>query len=176
MKDVGLQNTFSAGKCATHTITMNDLMAEQYGAREPGITFIHTYPLVVDTGAARELPLWARGGAKVLLAVLKPWVVGREETGQRQLFHATSAMFPPAWPAAKMQTARGVSLASGVSVGIGAAGQSGSGGYLVNWNGDRAKKASMPSGMKEQEVSEAIWERTAEVFRRVDQIHAERSS
>ncbi|KAH7384988.1 hypothetical protein BKA64DRAFT_681908 [Cadophora sp. MPI-SDFR-AT-0126] len=173
LKDIELKKSFSGHKNAAHTIIMNDFMAEQYGAREPGITFIHTEPSIVKTGFARELPLWARIGTKVLTPLLYPFFVSADETGERQLFHATSSMYPPAKPAPNAPVASGVPLPTGTEVLTGANGQVGSGGYLVTWKGERAEKAKL-SGLDQQQVSKTIWEKTAEVFRNVENINEER--
>ncbi|KAH7312931.1 hypothetical protein BKA65DRAFT_516944 [Rhexocercosporidium sp. MPI-PUGE-AT-0058] len=173
LKDIELKKSFSAYKNAAHTIIMNDFMVEQYGAREPGITFIHTEPSIVNTGFSRELPLWARVGTKMLTPLLYPFFVSADETGQRQLFHATSGMYPPAKPATSAAFASGVPLPTGSSIMTGANGQVGSGGYLVSWKGERAKKAKL-SGMNHEEVSRTIWEKTAEVFKSAEKINEER--
>ncbi|KAG4435603.1 hypothetical protein IFR05_008912 [Cadophora sp. M221] len=173
LKDIELKKSFSGYRNAAHTIIMNDFMAEQYGAREPGITFIHTEPSVVNTGFSRELPLWARVGSKLLTPLLYPFFVSADETGERQLFHATSGMYPPAKPAPNAAFASGVPLSTGSSVLTGSNGQVGSGGYLVTWKGERATKAKL-SGMDHQEVSKTIWEKTAEVFKTVEKINEER--
>ncbi|KAK0129268.1 hypothetical protein ONS95_001203 [Cadophora gregata] len=175
LKDIELKNSFSAYKNAAHTIIMNDFMAEQYGAREPGITFIHTEPAIVNTGFSRELPLWARLGTKIITPLIYPFMKSADETGERQLFHATSGMYPPAKPAASASSASGVSLPTGSAVMTGANGQVGSGGYLVTWKGERAKKASL-TGLDQEEVSKTIWEKTAEVFQRVEKINEERGN
>ena len=143
LKDIELKMSFSGYKNAAHTIIMNDFMAEQYGSREPGITFIHTEPSVVNTGFSRELPLWARVGTKILTPFLYPFFVSAEETGERQLFHATSSMYPPAKPAPNSPSACGVPLPTGCAALTGANGQVGSGGYLVTWKGEKAKKATL---------------------------------
>ncbi|MAD85778.1 MAG: hypothetical protein CL912_22680 [Deltaproteobacteria bacterium] len=174
LKDIELKMSFSGYKNAAHTIIMNDFMAEQYGSREPGITFIHTEPSVVNTGFSRELPLWARVGTKILTPFLYPFFVSAEETGERQLFHATSSMYPPAKPAPNSPSACGVPLPTGCAALTGANGQVGSGGYLVTWKGEKAKKATL-SGLDHQQVSKTIWEKTAEVFQRVEKINQERA-
>ncbi|KAK2630489.1 hypothetical protein QTJ16_001309 [Diplocarpon rosae] len=169
-KDIELKNSYSGSRNAAHTIIMNDDMAEQFAAREPAITFIHTEPGVVLTGAARELPIWARALLKLITPLISVFAVGSHETGERQLFHATSGMFAPARPAYNMPFASGVPLATGQAVAVGSNGQIGSGGYLVNWKGDRAQKAKLTE-LEESEVSKIVWEKTAEVFERVENIN-----
>lgn len=99
--DLELRNGFSASKCANHSIVMTDFMLEQFASKNPGISFIHSSPGVVNTPIARELPLWARVGVKLAMPLLKPFTVSLEETGERQLFIATSPMFPPRKPTSK---------------------------------------------------------------------------
>lgn len=174
VKDLELKSSYSGPKNAAHTIIMNDFMAEQYAAREPAITFVHTEPLIVQTGVARELPFWARALAKGLMSIIFPFVVSPHETGQRQLFHATSSMYAPAEPA-NAALASGVPLHAGIAAAIGSNGRVGSGGYLVSWKGERAQKAKV-AGLDEREVSDTIWEATAEVFQRVEKINENRTT
>src|SRR6187402_3445580 len=44
LDDLDLKSTFSGVSCAAHTIVMNDFMVEEFAAREPGTTFIHSFP------------------------------------------------------------------------------------------------------------------------------------
>lgn len=171
--DLELAKSFSGMKCANHGVVMNDFMAEEYAAREPGITFMHGFPLVVDTGIARELPFWARIGARALITVLSPFaVVSAEETAQRQLFHATSAMYPPRTPVPGASTASGVSLAEGLQISQGADENIGSGGYLSNWNSDAIKQKNLLRSYREKGYGKIIWDHTIDVFERVEKINA----
>jgi hypothetical protein len=172
MDDIELKNTFSAGNCAAHTTVMNDLMVEQYAAREPGTTFIHTSPGVVNTGVARELPAWARIPLKMFLPVLSPFMVSHDETGERHLFMATSGMYPPLKPAEA--SAAGVSPQKGVEVVKGSSGQVGSGGYLLSYRGEATGKQKLLAEYRKKRIAETVWEHTAGVFERVRKINAER--
>lgn len=173
-KDLGLKETFSVGRCASHTIVMNDFMAEELAAREPGTTFIHSTPLVVMSGVARELPLWARAIIKVTTPLLKLFAVSLEETGQRQLFHATSGMYPPA--KANMFLAAGVPLSTTGSIAEGSNGQLGSGGYIVNWNGEITGKSKMMSDYRAQGVAKTIWDFTMGTFSDVEKANEGRAA
>jgi hypothetical protein len=176
VNDLDLKTTFSPSNCANHSIMMNDFMAEQFAAREPGITFIHSSPGVVNTGLSRELPFYARILMKALTPIMSPFMVGHDETGQRQLFHATSGMYPPAKPAAGAALAGGVSLPAGVPVGTGSDGKVGSGGYLVNWNGDITGKLDLISKYRTQGVSKTVWQHTMDTFQNVEKINQERKA
>lgn len=166
LDDLDLKNTFSTARCAAHSIVMNDFMVEEFAARAPGTTFEHTYPSIVSTtGLARELPIWARVTTKILSPILSHFAVSPEETGERQLFHATSGAYRPANSSV---TAAGVSLSKELKVVEGADGQEGSGAYLVNWNGDVVYPKSHMKEYRQQGYSKIIWEHTLAVFERVE--------
>lgn len=170
-EDLELKNTFSRMRCATHTIVMNDFMAEEFAAREPRTSFIHSAPLAVNTGLARELPLWARLPIKALSPLMAPFMVGADETGARQLFIATSGLFPPAKPAGDSVLAAGVPVPKGLSVAKGANGKVGSGGYLVNWNGEITGKEALLKEYHDKGVGKIVWEHTMGIFDRVEKIN-----
>jgi hypothetical protein len=171
LKDLDLKTTFSGARCAAHTIVMNDFMAEEFAAREPGITFMHTSPGVVNTGLARGLPVLARVFLKIATPLLSPFFVSADETGDRQVYLASSGIYPPAKPADGAPLAAGVPFPKNLSVSKGSNGCVGSGAYLVNWNGDISGKEKILSGYREQGVGKTIWEYTMEVFKRVEMIH-----
>lgn len=162
--DLGLESTFSGSRCAAHTIVMNSFFVEELAKKEPGISFLHSSPGVVNTGIARELPFWARAGLKFFTPVLSLMMTSQEETGARQLFLATSGMYPPAKP--NTDTSKGVSMSDTLQVGVGSDGQRGSGGYIVNWNGEITGNVQLLSEYREKGVAKTIWERTMAVFQK----------
>jgi hypothetical protein len=84
LSDLDLKTTFSLARCAAHTITMNSLMTTEFAKRNPRISFVHSYPSGVNTGIARELPLWARMLTKAVTPFLSPFLVSAADTGARQ--------------------------------------------------------------------------------------------
>jgi len=173
--DLELKNTYSGPRCAAHTITMNDFMAEEFAARDQGTAFIHSFPGAVNTGIARELPLWARAGLTIFKPLLLPFMVNVEETGARQLFIATSGVYPPAKPAENAALASGVPAPRGLEIMKGANGQIGSGAYLVNWNGDITGKKKILDEYHEKGVGKIVWEHTMGIFERVEKINKGRA-
>jgi hypothetical protein len=165
--DIDLKKNFSGAKCAAHTITMNDFMAEELAAREPATAFVHSSPLVVATGAARELPIWARAALKVLTPLISLAGVGADETGARQLFLATSGIYPPAKPASESTTAVGAPTPKDVPVATGVDGKVGSGGYAVNWDGKVTGKKSILDEYHAKGVGKIVWEHTMETFQKI---------
>lgn len=175
VNDLELKDTFTTARCADHSVVMNDFMAEEFAKRQPGTTFMHGFPFVVDTGIARELPLWARIGARAFMTFFSPFAVSLEETAQRQLFHATSGIYPPASPALKSSAAGGVSPKTGESISEGADEKTGSGAYLTHWNGDAIKQKTFLRDYRAQGYGKIIYDHTMEVFERVQKQNTDSS-
>lgn len=174
-EDLELKNTFSRPKCATHTTTMNSLMTEEFSKRQPETTFSHSYPSGVNTGLARELPVWARAAAKVLYPLISPFTVSQEETGARQLFIATSGLYPPAKTPDNDTLASGVPGPRGLHAPmLGANMVAGSGAYLVNWNGEATGKQKLLKEYRAGNVGDIIWDHTMSIFEMVAKINQAR--
>ena len=176
LDDIELRTTFSSANCADHSTMMNDFMVEEFATREPGTTFIHSSPGIVNTGAARELPFWARVPLKMLTPVLLPFMVGANETGARQLFMATSGIYPPLKPFEGAAGAAGVPPQKGIEVAKGATGQIGNGGYILNWNCEVTGKQKLLTEYRNKGVTKTIWEHTMGVFDRVEKINRENAN
>lgn len=170
--DLGLENSFSGVNCANHSVIMNDFMTEAFASRAPSTTFAHSYPGYVNTGLTRELPWWARMAAKALTPVISPFSVSQEETGERQLFHATSGIYKPAQPVTGSSTASGVSLSKELTIAEGADGKAGSGAFYVNWNGDITPQKAFVREYRQEGYAKMIWEHTMAVFERVDKVNS----
>jgi hypothetical protein len=154
---------------------MNDFMAEEFAARESGISFLHSNPSIVATGIARELPIWVRAIIKVSNPLVTLFSVSADETGQRQLFHATSGIYPPAKLTEGAPFAGGVALSKDLLVSKGSDGKVGSGAYLVNWNGDITGKEKVLSDYREKGVGKTVWEHTIGTFQKVEKINQGRT-
>ncbi|KAG9187699.1 hypothetical protein G6011_05570 [Alternaria panax] len=88
-------------------------------------SYIHAYPSGVETGATRELFGRLTNAVMFVLGGLfgRFLFVPQVESGERHLFAATAPRYAPKADGAKTEVAGG----DGVK---------GSGGYLLNWNGD----------------------------------------
>jgi len=150
---------------------MNDFMVEEFAAREPGTTFIHSFPgHLTTTGITRELPFWARAFIKVVTPPLKPFMVRAEEIGARQLFMATSGIYPPAKPFEGSFPATGFTLPDGVGVVKGANGRIGSGGYILDWNGEVTGDEKILSHYRSKGIPKLVWNHTMGIFDSVETI------
>jgi hypothetical protein len=172
LQDLDLKSKFTTTRCAAHTTVMNDFMAEELAIKEPGTSFIHSSPGIVNTGIARELPVWARIPMKVLVPLFSPFLVGAEETGARHLFIATSGLYPPAKPIGGEALAAGVPVPWGLKqIMPGSTGKEGSGAYLVNWNNEITGNTKLLKEYRENRVGKTVWEHTMGVFERITKIN-----
>ena len=174
--DLELNNIFTAGRCAAHSIVMNDFMAEEFSQRQPATTFIHSSPGIVNTNIIRELPIWARIITRAATPLLSLFMVSAEETGARQLFIATSGLYPPAKPFENSPLASGVAPPKGLTPMPGGNGVVGSGAYLINWNNEVTGKQTLLAEYRENGAGKTIWEHTMGIFQRVEKVNRERAA
>ena len=175
--DLDLKNTFSTRRCAAHTIVMNDFMTEEFAARAPGTTFIHSSPLAVKTALGRDAPLWVRVLAQAAGLLFAPLFVGEKETGERYTFLATSALYPPFKPGGDEPRAKGIAVPWGVkTVMQGADGRDGSGAYLVNWSNEPTGSKKLLQEYREKGTGKIVWEHTMGIFERVEKLNQNRAA
>lgn len=174
LDDLELKTGYSGMTCANHTIVMSDLMTTEFAEREPTVTYVHSNPGVVNTGLSRGLPWYGRLAMKVATPLLWPFFTSAEETGSRQLFLATSALYPPAKAAEGSPFASGVPAPKGLSTWQGTDGKVGSGGYILHYTGEPTGKKILQEYM-EKGVSKTVWEHTMGIFERVEKINKDRT-
>ena len=114
-----MKTNFNSIKAAVLGTTLTTLAFEELAKTHPKISFIHKYPGFVDTGGLAKI-LDSVPGVLAIPAQLAKWLLvpianlfstSQEEAGERGLFLATSARYPPSKP-----DAPGVSLPEGVEV------------------------------------------------------------
>lgn len=107
----------------------------------------------------RDLGPLARFGAEVFSVLAKPFFVPVEESGERHLYAATSQSFIP------KRDGDGPAAAAAA---VGSDGVKGSGGYLLNWNGDVVgKQQDLLRKYREEGVGKTVWQHTLDVFQKV---------
>ncbi|KAI4118758.1 MAG: hypothetical protein LQ338_007354 [Usnochroma carphineum] len=165
--DLELRNNFSMLNAAMHTSTMNTLALQHIAATHPRISCVHVFPGVVITNGysilAEDFPAplgWMF--MRLLVPLMKVVTASLDEVGQRHLFHATSARYPPRdgeW--------KGVSMPDGVQVAEGADGKLGSGCYLLGPDGETVGDRKLLEEYRRREMGKRIWDHSQEVFERV---------
>ena len=168
--DLELKHNYSNLNGVVHTATMNSLALGELASSQPSISFIHAFPGLVVTPAANKftedwpLPLRLLFHSFVL-PVVGFFTVKLQESGERHLFHATSARYPPAQ--VKDQLHSGVVLPKGVGIAKGWDLIEGSGCYLLNHDGEIIGDQKLLEEYRKKEMGKKIWAHTLEVFDRV---------
>ena len=165
--DLELAHSFSLQAATVHTATMNTLALAEIAATHPSISCLHIFPGIVKTKAldifAEDwVPALRLLWAYVVLPITKVFTVSLSESGQRHLFHATSARYKPtAKPGA------GVALPRGITVAKGEDGREGTGCYILNYDGETIGDQKLFDEYRRREMGKKIWQHTDEVFNRV---------
>ena len=168
--DLELKDNYSMRNAAMQTATMNSLALAEIAATHPTISCVHVFPGVVITKSYGILaedfyaPLrWIFMSA--VLPLMKLLTTSLKESGERHLFHATSAAYPP--KEARDEASKGVALPEGVQVARGEDWYVGSGCYLLGPTGETVGKKELLFEYRERDMGKKIWEHTMEVFERV---------
>lgn len=130
--DLGLKHNHTFFNAAKHGITMTSLAFEHLASTNPDTAFVHAFPGTVKTGVFTKSFGWLMGLflSWIVLPLLTPLTRPLEEVAARQLFHLTSARYPPAAVGEKKERA-GVQRPEGVNVA-----NAGKGWYLLDPNGE----------------------------------------
>lgn len=155
--DLSLKTSFSLKNCMVHASAMTSLAFSGLAAKNPGTSYVHAYPHVVDTGAGRDA-----FGAFEPLAKPFMWLIRTAmqvkpvESGERHLYASTSSTFAP-------KAASG----SAKEVVIGGDGVKGSGSYLLYWNNDVLDDKAAAKKMRDEGKEKEVLEHTEEVFKKI---------
>ena len=161
-------------KIRGHIVSMTDMALEKLAEQAPEVTFINDYPGAVKTGIGREsntLMVWIM---TMVLMIIGPLIyIPIRESGERHLFFATSAKYPPRVRLdAAVGDSAGVPLSEGVEVATGTDGKVGSGVYSIHWSGEHAgpKVVKLLAGLREEGMAENVWQHTIGEFDRITKL------
>lgn len=163
--------TMSMLKIRGHLVSMTDMALETLAEQAPEVTFINDYPGAVKTGIGRESNTLLTWLMTIVLMVIGPLVyIPIRESGERHLFFATSAKYPPHLRLdAAVENSSGVPLSEGVEVASGTDGKAGSGVYSIHWRGEHAgpKVVRLLAGLREQGMGQKVWQHTVGEYDRI---------
>ncbi|KAJ5550061.1 hypothetical protein N7535_001996 [Penicillium sp. DV-2018c] len=145
-------------------VSMTSLTMETLAEKAPEVTFINDYPGPVKTGIGREANSLIGWFLFIVLSIIGPLIcIPIRESGERHLFFATSARYPP-----RVGDAVGVKVDGG-EVARGNDGVAGSGVYSIGWRGDVAGEGvvRLLAGLREKGMREKVWEHTLKEFERI---------
>ena len=140
---------------------MTSLIFEEMALKVPSVSFVHAYPGFVKTGFAKDQPAAIRVANELATTILSWWAVGIEESGQRHLYAATSAAYPP-----KAGEKGGVEVSRG-KVAKGSAGVEGSGAYLIGSDNEVRANENVLRELRSTGAGEKIWAHTMKTFENV---------
>lgn len=167
-QDLDLKRSYSVLRCAGHAITMTSLSMEHLAAVHTSVGFLHVFPwLVGGTNIYRNsfpAPVVQFVNYIVWPLLMRPFAVDLAESGERNLFHSTSAWYPSRDKGQK--TNQGVPIPKGEleGVAIGSNGEPGSGAYLLNWKGEGRAGGKTMRRYREEGMPGTVWKHTVELL------------
>ncbi|KAI9646762.1 hypothetical protein NHQ30_004761 [Ciborinia camelliae] len=175
LNDLELKENFSPIKAAKNGSTQTTLAFEELAKSHPRISFIHKYPGFVNTGVVSRLMSSTTGIYTipatlfrwVVLPVINPFASSVDEAGERGLFLATSARYPPAEPREGISS--GVGLPAGVEVArssVVSQGGKSNGVYRLRADDESAPDGNVLPGYRKDNVEKTVWESTMGVWDR----------
>jgi hypothetical protein len=168
LDDLGLKTHYSLLSSICHPSLMTTFFMESLATKNPSISFLHIYPGLVKTQEMEksEFPAPVKWFIKwIMFPLISPFCISVDETGERMLFHATSAKYP----ALAMRDGRGdeaawAPLPEGVEVAVGSDGEKGSGSYCINWDGEMIKNKACLEKYRKKGATEKVSQHTMEVL------------
>jgi len=173
INDLEVKNDFTFIKAASNGTTQTTLAFEELAKSYPSISFIHKFPGFVNTGVLERLMDTAKGIYAIPATIVK-WAIlpivnwfstTVDEAGERGLFLATSARYPPSKPKTDFV---GVDLPQGVEVADSSVIKDGVGNgvYRVDSYDDSAEEGTILPGYRLDDVGKTVWEETQAVWDR----------
>ncbi|KAK9242506.1 hypothetical protein V1506DRAFT_509377 [Lipomyces tetrasporus] len=175
INDLELRKNYSLVIAANSAATQMTLAFEELAKSYPMISFCHVYPGLVATDIITKFTgtfkgIWvlpAMLARWTLIPVLHRFATTVDEAGERGLFVATSAKYPPAEPNDPLEV--GVALPDGVEVAKSSVLNSGKGNgvYRVHNDSESVENEadSILEGYRLDQVDKTIWEQTLEVWK-----------
>ncbi|KAL9071276.1 MAG: hypothetical protein Q9161_004292 [Pseudevernia consocians] len=151
-----------------HICTLFSLGLESVAKTAPEVSFIHDDPGAVKTQLFERVEGIIGVLMRAFIFIFGYWVcVPIEECGERQLYLATSARYPP--KSVGRDGGSGVPLGDGVDVARGTTDEVGSGVYSVKWDGTSASPEvqKLLAGYRDEGMVEKIKEHKESEFNRI---------
>ncbi|KAJ7465995.1 NAD(P)-binding protein [Mycena latifolia] len=86
LDDLGLKKSFSLPNAAAAAPTYNDIMINDFTARYPGLSFVHSHPGGVRSGLLKASDSRLVKAASILMPLLTPFSYSVEASGEHQLY------------------------------------------------------------------------------------------
>ena len=168
--DLALKNNYSIPNVVDQTTTMHTLALEQIAKSNPSISFLHVYPGWVHTDFVEKFFNSVSGlhstGYTFLMALVR-WLflpifsliaTSVEDSGERQLFHATSPRYPSS-RTLQSRDGRNPETKKAFECSV-----PGSGVYRVTARGETSSDTKVLGPLRDARMDEKVWDHTIEVF------------
>ncbi|TEY45016.1 hypothetical protein BOTCAL_0337g00140 [Botryotinia calthae] len=175
LDDLEVKQDFTMLKAAGSGTTQTTLAFEELARSNSRITFIHKYPGFIDTGAVGRL-MSSTTGVYSIPATFFRWVMlpffnlfatSVEEAGERGLFLATSARYPPT--ETREGANPGVELPAGIEIARSSmvdGNGSSNGVYRLKADDESAPDGDVLPGYRKNNAGRVVWESTMRVWER----------
>lgn len=154
-------------KIRGHASTLITLGLEGIAKDAPEVSFVHDHPGTVPTPLTQNMPSILGFILRTSIYLFGRWIcVPLEESGERHLYLATSARFPPASGAGDNS---GIPLGDAVDIAQGTTGPA-SGVYSVAWDCESSPSPvvqKLLAGYRESGMVEEILRHTESEFKRI---------
>ncbi|PYH92167.1 short-chain dehydrogenases/reductase [Aspergillus ellipticus CBS 707.79] len=158
LDNLALDKSWTFLKSTTYAATMNSLAVEHLAAAHPDISFLHVFPGLVRTPLINATVGNLAGS--VLGVLSRPFSLSMEESGERNLFLATSAAYPSAKVGGGSAGGSGTVVASST-------GKVGGGSYILGYDGKNATQEKLMADYRGREFPAKVWQHTLDTFQRV---------
>ena len=158
---------FPIVKWRNQVASVQTLLLEEAARQAPNVSFVHCLPGVVKGGIMREAEGFKNAIFIAIGKILEPFIqTPPGECGERHMFLATSARYPPSQGGAAIA---GVPLDQNLEVARGSDGRIGSGVYTVGPQGDSSspKIEKLLSQFRENGTAGKVWEFVTTDFEKI---------
>ena len=117
----------------------------------------------MKTGIANELTGPVKLAVKVMYAVMTPWILNVQESGERHFFQMSSQCYPSARGAVGIPPPEGMTAFTSMN------GNPGGGAYLLDWDGKTTGDESVLGKYRGMGMGQKVWDHTMQIFARAEQ-------
>ncbi|KAF3908976.1 hypothetical protein ABW20_dc0106011 [Dactylellina cionopaga] len=166
--DLDMRNASLIASRQMHT-TITTVSFDYLAKENPDISFVHAFAGFVKT-EGQNFP-----GLLSVVIRTAMWIGGRwflipeEESGERNLFYATSEIYPSASIGAGKEQPSEEAKAEGEGIAVGLDGIKGSGCYTLHWDGTAKNGNPILLEYRETGFREKVWEHTLAVYKGVEE-------
>jgi hypothetical protein len=142
------------------------LLLEEVSQQAPDVSLIHNVPGIVKSGISRDAEGFTLSIMLGISNLLGPFIhTPPDECGERHIFLATSAMYPPN----KTGAFNGVPLEKGLTVATGSNGRAGSGIYSIDnkSNSSPPRVVEVLASHRENGTGKKVWDSIVGDFKRI---------